>query len=177
MTTQQSIENRCVPLRLKHHRAGIFGIVPPMVTPLAGRDKLDLPGVERLIEHILAGGVHGLFILGTTGEGPSLSNRLEREVIERTCSRSADWCVGVTDPLLRSHEASPAPRRRSWGLGGRHCASAVLFPSGQPELTEYYLQIASQMPLPVVPWHAELYKDPHRTEHAPDTVGSPQCCD
>ena len=30
-------------------------------------------GLERLVEHMLAGGVHGLFILGTTGEGPSLS--------------------------------------------------------------------------------------------------------
>ncbi|MBC8215595.1 MAG: dihydrodipicolinate synthase family protein [Candidatus Marinimicrobia bacterium] len=37
-----------------------------MVTPLADQDSLDIPGMERLIEHILAGGVHGLFILGTT---------------------------------------------------------------------------------------------------------------
>lgn len=40
-----------------------------MVTPLRDRDALDVAGLERLIEHILAGGVHGLFILGTTGEG------------------------------------------------------------------------------------------------------------
>ena len=31
-----------------------------MVTPLRGRDELDLAGLERLIEHILAGGVNGL---------------------------------------------------------------------------------------------------------------------
>ena len=36
-----------------------------------------------LVEHILAGGVHGLFILGTTAEAPSLSYRLRYEVIER----------------------------------------------------------------------------------------------
>ena len=49
-----------------------------MVTPLRGRDELDLPGLERLIEHILKGGVSGLFILGTTGEGPSLSYHRHR---------------------------------------------------------------------------------------------------
>ena len=47
------------------------GIVPPMITPLRDRDTLDVAGLERLVEHVLAGGVHGLFILGTTGEGPS----------------------------------------------------------------------------------------------------------
>jgi 4-hydroxy-tetrahydrodipicolinate synthase len=35
-----------------------------------------------LIEHILSGGVHGLFILGTSGEAPSLSYRLRRELID-----------------------------------------------------------------------------------------------
>ena len=46
----------------------LSGVVPPMVTPLRARDELDAAGLERLIEHILAGGVSGLFILGTTGE-------------------------------------------------------------------------------------------------------------
>ena len=78
----------------------LTGIVPPLVTPLRGRDELDLPGLERLLEHVLAGGVHGLFILGTTGEGPSLSYRLRRELIERVCrqvKRRAPVLVGITD--------------------------------------------------------------------------------
>ena len=76
------------------------GIVPPMVTPLDGPDALDRPGLERLIEHLIDGGVHGLFILGTTGDGPALSYRLRREVIQRTCAQVAGRIpvlVGVTD--------------------------------------------------------------------------------
>ena len=46
------------------------GIIPPLVTPLRDRDHLDNEGLERLIEHVLAGGASGLFILGTTGEAP-----------------------------------------------------------------------------------------------------------
>ena len=71
-----------------------------MVTPLRGRDELDLPGLERLIEHILKGGVSGLFILGTTGEGPSLSYHLRRELIQRTCRQvqgRVPVLVGITD--------------------------------------------------------------------------------
>ena len=44
-----------------------------MVTPLKADGTLDAAGTERLVEHILAGGVHGLFLLGTTGEAPDLS--------------------------------------------------------------------------------------------------------
>ena len=76
------------------------GIIPPMVTPLNGPDTLDHEGLERLIEHLIGGGVHGLFILGTTGEGPSLGYRLRREVIDLTC-KQVDGRVpvlsGITD--------------------------------------------------------------------------------
>src|SRR5690348_11181528 len=76
------------------------GIVPPMVTPLNDRDELDRAGVDRLIEHQIAAGVAGLFILGTTGEGPSLSYRLRYELVERTCEVVAGRVpvlVGITD--------------------------------------------------------------------------------
>jgi 4-hydroxy-tetrahydrodipicolinate synthase len=65
------------------------GIIPPMVTPLLDPGTLDLIGLERLIEHMIAGGVHGLFVLGSTGEGPNLSDRVRRELIHATCERVA----------------------------------------------------------------------------------------
>src|SRR5947208_12535422 len=70
-----------------------------MVTPLKDRDALDHEALERLVEHILGGGVHGLFILGTTGEGPSLSHRLRRELVERVVRLSSvPVLVAITDP-------------------------------------------------------------------------------
>src|SRR5512136_1570510 len=78
----------------------LCGIIPPMITPLLDRDTLDVPGLTRLIEHILAGGVHGLFILGTTGEAASLSHRLRHELIERVCGQvkgRVPVLVGITD--------------------------------------------------------------------------------
>jgi dihydrodipicolinate synthase/N-acetylneuraminate lyase len=71
------------------------GIIPPMVTPLEDWDKLDYQGIEKLINHILKGGVHGLFVLGTTGKAPSLSHQLRKEVIKRTFDQ-----VGTKVPVL-----------------------------------------------------------------------------
>src|SRR4051794_21575007 len=76
------------------------GIIPPLVTPLLGDDRLDLPGLGRLIEHVLGGGVHGLFLLGTTGEAPGLSHRLRCELVERACGQvggRVSVLVGITD--------------------------------------------------------------------------------
>ena len=49
-------------------RPRFAGIVPPIITPLEDDHSLDEQGLERLIEHVITGGVHGLFVLGSTGD-------------------------------------------------------------------------------------------------------------
>ena len=73
------------------------GIVPPLVTPLLDNNTLDLEGLEKLIEHVIAGGVNGLFILGTTGEAQSLSYELRAEMIKQTAKI---LCLNISVNLL-----------------------------------------------------------------------------
>src|SRR5688500_954350 len=78
------------------------GIIPPLVTPLTPDTRLDPSGLERVIEHVLAGGVHALFILGTTGEATSLPQEVRRDLIRSTVkhvSRRVPVLVGVTDTV------------------------------------------------------------------------------
>ena len=51
----------------------LHGIVVPMVTPLTFNAEIDYKATEKLVEHLISGGVHGIFVLGTTGEAQSLS--------------------------------------------------------------------------------------------------------
>src|SRR3954454_23092598 len=79
------------------------GIVVPLITPLSAQDRLDFSGLEKLLEHVLAGGVQGVFILGSSGEAASLSYRLRRELIETTCrmvARRVPILVGITDTCV-----------------------------------------------------------------------------
>ena len=99
ISSETASNNRLDPWGVKLPRP-LRGIIPPMITPLSGRDALDHAGLDRLIEHMIDGGIHGLFILGTTGEGPSLSYRLRCELIDRTCTQVAGRIpvlVAVTD--------------------------------------------------------------------------------
>jgi dihydrodipicolinate synthase/N-acetylneuraminate lyase len=145
------------------------GIIPPLVTPLRDRDMLDADGLGRLVERSVSGGVSGLFILGTTGEGPSLSYRLRREMIGQTCRLVRDRVpvlVGITDT---SFVESLALARHSEECG----ASAVVLappyylPEAQPELLEYLDHLVAELPLPLF-----LYNMPSLTKVTiePETV-------
>ena len=72
------------------------GIIPPLITPLKDPDTLDVEGLERLLEHMIAGGVHGIFALGSTGEGPCLSYKLRIQLILEVC-RIVNTAVGDID--------------------------------------------------------------------------------
>ncbi|QNN22026.1 dihydrodipicolinate synthase family protein [Planctomycetales bacterium ZRK34] len=145
------------------------GIVPPMITPLSDLDQLDVDGLERLIEHILSGGVHGLFILGTTGEAPSLSYRLRRELIERTC-RQVDGrvpvLVGITDTSL-AESRNMAQASADYGADAVVLAPPYYFTIGQPELIEHLDRLLDGLPLPLM-----LYNMPGLTKATfePSTV-------
>ena len=65
------------------------GIVPPLVTPLSDNETLDVKSLERLINHLIKGGVHGLFVLGTTGEEQSLSYKVREDMIRESCRINA----------------------------------------------------------------------------------------
>jgi len=129
----------------------LTGIIPPMVTPLRGRDELDTAGLERLVEHVLAGGVSGLFLLGTTGEGPSLSYRLRRELVERTCRQARGRVavlVGITDTAFV--ESVPLARHAAEaGAQAVVLAPPYYLPEGQPELQEYLDHLVPELPLPL----------------------------
>ena len=122
-----------------------------MITPLRDRDELDIAGLERLIERIISGGVSGLFILGTTGEGPSLSYRLRRELIQRVCkqvNRRVPILVGVTDTAF-VESASVARAAAEFGAAALVVAPPYYLPEAQPELQEYLNHLVPELPLPL----------------------------
>lgn len=143
------------------HRPRFGGVIPPLVTPLADRDTLDRPGLRHLIEHVIDGGVHGVFILGTTGEGPSLGYRLRRELLTQTCEmvdRRVPVLVGITDSAFVESTAL-AEVAADAGAAAVVLAPPYYIPTSQAELVGYVERIAAELPLPLV-----LYNMPSLTK-------------
>jgi len=148
----------------------LTGIVPPMITPLRDRDALDVPGLERLVEHLLGGSVSGLFVLGTTGEGPSLSYRLRRELVALVCRQvrgRVPVLVGITDTAI-VESLNLARFAVDAGATAVVAAPPYYLPGGQPELQEYLAHLVPELPLPLF-----LYNMPALTKvsFALETVG------
>jgi 4-hydroxy-tetrahydrodipicolinate synthase len=59
----------------------LAGIIPPVVTPFKADESLDLPQLRRHIDWQLSLGVHGIFVLGTTGEFYALDDAEKQAVI------------------------------------------------------------------------------------------------
>jgi len=145
------------------------GIITPMATPLADPDTLDCPAVERHVERLIAGGVSGVFILGTTGEGPGLSYRLRSELVDRVCSVVAGRIpvlVSITDTSM-TETVNFARHSAQAGAAGLVLAPPYYFELSQPELLRYLERLTPELPRPVY-----LYNIPSltKTPFAPQTV-------
>ncbi len=80
------------------------GLIPPMLTPLTEDREIDVAALHRLVEYLITGGVDGLFVLGTTGEGAWLSDAQCRTVVHETVTAAGGRVpvlVGVLQPSTR----------------------------------------------------------------------------
>ena len=150
-------------------KSPLSGIIPPLVTPLKDNETLDVESLENLIEHLISGGVHGLFILGTTGEEQSLSYGLRKEMIMQSARINRGRlpllvCVSDTSIVESINLAKVAA---DCGADGVVSAPPYYFAPGQPELAQFYEELVPQLPLPVF-----LYNMPShvKVSFAPDTV-------
>jgi len=147
----------------------IRGIIPPVLTPLADRDRLDENSFDRLLDYLIEGGSSALFILGSTGESPGLSDRLRRDVLHRGCATvggRVPVLVGITDTSfvesLRLAEDSAKAGASAVVLSPPH-----YFNLSQSAFLGYLERLTPQLPLPTY-----LYNIPSLTKlmMSPETV-------
>ncbi|MDZ7693654.1 MAG: dihydrodipicolinate synthase family protein [Balneolaceae bacterium] len=137
------------------------GIIPPMITPLLSEEKLDLQGLNHLIDHLISGGVHGLFVLGTTGEGPSLNHALRLELVKRVCERVGDRIPVLVGLMDTSYKESVDLAHKAKALGAKAfvVAPPCFFQIDQDELYNFTNQMLDDITLPVY-----LYNNPGLTK-------------
>lgn len=58
------------------------GVIPPVITPLTPAGDVDTGSLRRLAEHLVGAGVHGLFLLGSSGEAAYLTDAQRLTALE-----------------------------------------------------------------------------------------------
>lgn len=140
------------------------GITVALVTPFRN-GEVDLEALDRLVDHVLAGGVDGLVPLGSTGEGAVLTEE-EREAVVGRVRERAGSKVFILPGTGTSSTALTIQRTRQAKELGADAALISAPPYNKPTpdgLLAHFRAVADAVDLPIV-----LYNVPGRTAVAMD---------
>jgi len=136
------------------------GIIPAMVTPLTSDRKINVESLRKLTNYLIAGGVHGLFAVGTQGEFYALTYEEKKKVIE-TVVEEARGRVPVyagTGAVTTREATALTQMAESAGVNAVSVITPYFIKPNEVELLEYFETIAKSTRLPVL-----LYGNPART--------------
>lgn len=128
------------------------GAVVPLVTPVTTDGQIDFAALDRLIEAQIAGGVEGLLLLGTTGEGPCVPQALRRPLVERAVATARKRLLIYVNVSENSLADSIAAAKEFFAAGADAIAALAPFyyPSRPVELTAWFRALLDAAPGPVV---------------------------
>jgi dihydrodipicolinate synthase/N-acetylneuraminate lyase len=144
--------------------ARFSGIIPPTFTPLDADERLDRPAVKRMMDFLVDGGVDGVFVLGSTGEGPTLRSSVRRDMVDASVEAIAGR-VPVIAGVPETATARAIDEVRSFATSGIDgvVASTPFYFAGysDDELLDHFRRIADATDLPVL-----IYSIPQLTKVA-----------
>ncbi|NLO37154.1 MAG: dihydrodipicolinate synthase family protein [Clostridiaceae bacterium] len=145
------------------------GIIPPIVTPVTAAGRFDAAAQQRLIEHLLANGVHGIFPLGTTGEFYAFSPAETEQILAhavKVCAGKVPVYAGANH-ITTQGAVEFCKIAEAVGADAVSVLTPMFISQTQAELFRHYETIAASTRLPVV-----LYNNKPKTNVTiePETV-------
>jgi dihydrodipicolinate synthase/N-acetylneuraminate lyase len=130
----------------------LHGVLPALASPLTKEGAVDEAGVRRLVEHVIAGGVHGLLALGSTGETASLDEPSRRTLLAAVVAAAAGR-VPVICGVAQTHLA--AARAEVEAAARLGAIAALVTPPfyyliDQATVLGFYRRLAADSPLPIL---------------------------
>ena len=135
----------------------IHGIIPPVATPMQANEDLDLPRLRWFLDRLIAGGVHGLFVLGTNSEFYALDEDEKQQVIATAVAhvrRRVPVYAGTGAESTREAVRLTKMAERE-GVDGVSVITPYFVNPSQQEIYDHYRHVAENTSLPVL-----LYNNP-----------------
>lgn len=140
-----------------------------LVTPFNSDSSIDFASLEKLVNHVIEGGVNFLVALGSTGETPTLSREEQQQVLSFIVEK-CNGRVPVVCGIAGNNTAEVVNNVKTYdltGVSGILSASPHYNKPSQEGIYQHFKAIATATKLPII-----LYNVPGRTgsNMAPATV-------
>jgi 4-hydroxy-tetrahydrodipicolinate synthase len=137
----------------------IHGVIPPIITPIDSEERVLEHALRRVVDHVLAGGVHGILSLGSNGEFFGF----DRDQQQRAVAITVDQVGGRVPVYMGIGAISTRECIQLARMAEKEKADAVtilppmfLTPKDD-ELYDHFRAVAEAVSLPVL-----LYNNPDR---------------
>jgi 4-hydroxy-tetrahydrodipicolinate synthase len=138
------------------------GIIPAMVTPMDEKGRINESALRKLTNHLIDGGVHGLFPVGSQGEFFSLTFEEKKEIIRIVVdeTRGRVPVYAGTGAVTTREAIETTKMAQDLGVNAVSVITPYFLIPSQKELIAHYTAIAKACPnLPIL-----LYSNPDRTQ-------------
>ena len=136
------------------------GIIPAVITPLTADGRFNEKAMRRLINYLIAGGVHGLFVVGTTGEFYGLTPEEKRDIfsvaVDETRGRVPVYAG--TNGITTRETVMLTRIAQECSVDAVSVLTPMFVSPGQDQLIRHYQTVADSTSLPVI-----LYNNPPKT--------------
>ena len=133
-----------------------------LVTPFDSTGEVDYAALERLVEHVIQGGVDYLVVLGTTGEAATCTPEEKQEILNKVISVNAGrkpivFGIGGnnTAAIIKSFDTFDLS-----GVDAILSASPYYNKPSQEGIYQHYKAISEQSELPIILYNCLLYTSP-----------------
>ncbi len=145
------------------------GIIPAVITPITNDGTFNEKAMRKLINYLIDGGVHGLFVVGTTGEFYGLTPEEKRDIymitMDETNTRVPVYAG--TNGITTRETVMLTQLAEECKVNAVSVLTPMFIAPTQDQLIRHYQTVAENTCLPVV-----LYNNPPKTsvKLAPPTV-------
>lgn len=129
------------------------GITSAMVTPLDESGNILEDGLRQMIDYTIEGGIHGIYILGSTGEAYGLEDKQKKQMIEITVDHTAERVpiyVGVSEITTKDCLKTIELIEKIGGISAISVLTPYFIKLSQEELMKHYHLIARATNLPIL---------------------------
>ncbi|MDR3565774.1 MAG: dihydrodipicolinate synthase family protein [Negativicutes bacterium] len=137
----------------------IKGVIVPVVTPVDAEDRVVEKSYRQVIEHVIQGGVHGVFALGSNGEFYGLDFEQQKRAVEIAVDQTAGRVpvyAGIGSITTREC-VKCAIMAEAAGAQAITILPPMFISPNEDELYEHFRAIAAATKLPAL-----IYNNPDR---------------